>query len=285
MSLKFEQIGKTFVASVSGIDLRNPITAEQQSTIEAALGRYGVLVFRNQPINDDQQQAFIEKFGPPVLTTLKELATGHPHFYDIGTVDEDGKPIPENSVRGMYLLANLLWHTDGSQNQPPIRLTALHARTLPPDPPPTEYADMCAAWDALPEQRKAGLEGLMVEHSIYWSREKMGMSIDTFSEETRAQRKPVIHPLVRVHPLTGRKSIYLASHASHVIGWPVEEGRTLIEELTEFATQPQFVYSVEWQPHNLVMWDDRWTMHRATPYSAPHPRKMRWCAVRELEPV
>lgn len=285
MNLKFEQIGKTFVALVSDIDLRNQIDGEQQSKIEAGLGQYGVLIFRNQQIGDDQQQAFIEKFGPPVATTLKELATGHPHFYDIATVDGDGKPIPEDSARGLYLLANQLWHTDGSQNQPPIRLTALHARVLPPKPPPTEFADMCAAWDALPENRKAGLEGLIVEHSIYWSREKMGMSIESFSSETRAQRKPVTHPLVRTHPGTGRKSLYLASHASHVIGWPIEKGRALIEQLIEFATQPQFVYSVEWQPHDLVMWDDRWTMHRSTPYSDPHPRKMRWCAVRELEAV
>lgn len=285
MSLRFEQLGKTFVASVSGIDLRRPISTEQQSTLEKALAKYGVLVFRNQSIDDDEQQAFIEKFGPPMNTTLKELATGHPHFYDIGTVDDNGIPTPEIKARQMYMLANQLWHTDGSQVQPPIRLTALHARVLPPEPPPTQFADMHAAWNALPDAQKREIDGLKVEHSIYWSRQKIGMGVDDFSEETREQRAPVDHPLVRTHPLTGRKSLYLASHASHVIGWPIDKGRALIEELTELATQPQFVFSVDWQPHDLVMWDNRWTMHRATPYSGDHPRKMRWCAVRELEPV
>lgn len=178
-----------------------------------------------------------------------------------------------------------MWHTDGSQNQPPIRITALHARVLPPAPPPTEYADMCAAWDALPASRQKELDGLVVEHSIFWSREKMGISMSDFSEDTLATRKPVLHPLVRTHPISGRKSLYLASHASHVIGWPLEKGRALIEELTEFATQPQFTYSLQWNPNDLAMWDDSWTMHRSTPYSEPHPRVMRWCAVRELEAV
>ena len=138
MSLVFEQEGKTFVASVTGLDLRKPMGAQEAEALEQALAKYGLLILRNQQIGDDQQQAFIEKFGPPVVTTLKELATGHPHFYDIATVDSDGQPIPADSVRGMYLLGNLLWHTDGSQNQPPIRLTALHARVLPPNPPRTE---------------------------------------------------------------------------------------------------------------------------------------------------
>ena len=285
MSLAFQQEGKTFVASVSGLDLRTPIEPKDAEVLEQALAKYGLLILRNQQIGDDEQQAFIEKFGPPVVTTLKELATGHPHFYDIATVDSDGQPIPADSVRGMYLLGNLLWHTDGSQNQPPIRLTALHARVLPPNPPRTEYADMCAAWDALPKQRQMELEGLMVEHSIYWSRQKMGLNMSDFSAETLASRPAVVHPLVRQHPLSGRKSLYLASHASHVIDWPLEKGRALIEELTAHATQPEFVYHLEWGENDLAIWDDRWTMHRSTPYNDPHPRMMRWCAVRELHNV
>lgn len=283
--LHFQQIGKTFVAAVQGADLQRGITPDDAQTIEQALARHGVLIFRDQRINDDQQQAFIEKFGPPVVTNLAELASGHPHFYDISTVGPDGKPIDPQSARGLYLLANMLWHTDGSQNQPPIRLTALHARVLPPVPPPTEYADMHAAWAALPAARQRQFETLIVEHSMYWSRQKIGMTLDYFSEETRQQRKEVQHPLVRTNRHTGRKSLYLASHASHVIGWPIEEGRALIAELMEHATQPQFVYSHSWQPNDLVMWDDSWTMHRAMPYTEPHPRQMRWCGVRELEAV
>ena len=285
MAITFQQEGNTFVASVSGLDLRQSMTQEITQTLEHALSKYGLLIFRDQRIGDDEQQAFIEQFGPPVVTNLKELATGHPHFYDIATVDDAGNPIPADSVRGLYLLANQLWHTDGSQNQPPIRLTALHARVLPPQPPHTEYADMCAAWDALPADRQAQYDGLMVEHSIYWSRQKMGLTMDDFSAETLASRKAVVHPLVRQHPISGRKSLYLASHASHVLGWPVEQGRALIEELTAHATQSQFVYHLQWQANDLAIWDDRWTMHRSIPYSEPHPRVMRWCAVRELHDV
>jgi alpha-ketoglutarate-dependent 2,4-dichlorophenoxyacetate dioxygenase len=285
MAVNCTRIGRTFAAEVHGMDLRKGIDGNLAAEIDRALATHGVLVFRGQALDDDSQQAFIEKFGPPVVTNFKEIATGHPHFYDVGTVDSEGKPIDEDSVKGQYLLANQLWHTDGSQNQPPIRVTALHARVLPPVPPPTEYADMRAAWNDLPRETRDEIDGLVVEHSIYWSRSKIGMSMDDFSEETKAARKPVQHPLVRTHPLNGLKSLYLASHASHVIGWPVEKGRALIERLTAHATKPQYVYSHQWQTNDLVMWDDSWTMHRSTPYKDKYPRMMRWCGVRELEAV
>ena len=285
MNISFEPIGETFAARVHGADLKTGIGPQEAEQIEDALARFGVLVFHNQDIGDDEQQAFIQQFGPPVVTRLKEIATSHPHFYDISTVDDEGNPIPADSARGMYLQANLLWHTDGSQNQPPIRLTALHGRVLPPVPPDTQYADMRAAWNALPASRRAELDGLTVEHNILWSREQIGMKAEDFSEETRRERVPVHHPLVRTNARTGAKSLYLASHASHIVGRPLEEGRALIKELMEFATQPQFVYSHAWSQNDLVMWDDSWTMHRATPYKDKYPRQMRWCGVRELHPV
>ncbi len=286
MDIEFRPLARSgFAAEAMNVDIQQGIGPAQVRTLEQGLARHGVLVFRDQRIGDDQQQAFIEQFGPPIATTLPEIATGHPHFYDIATVDSDGNPIPEDTARGLYLKANLLWHTDGSQAQPPIRLTALHARVLPPVPPPTEYADMRAAWRDLPAELRQEIDGLVVEHSIAWSRQKIGMSPDKFSAETLAGRPAVQHPLVRRHALTGEPSLYLASHASHVIGWPVEKGRALLDELTAHATQPQYVYAHQWQPHDLVMWDDTWTMHRSTPYSEPHPRRMRWCAVRELAPV
>ncbi len=284
-TIRFERIGRTFVARATSIDLRQAPTPAQVAAIEAGLAEYGVIVFGGQPIDEVQQYAFIKSFGQPTVATLKEIAGANHNFFDVGTVDDDGKPIAHDSVRYEYLMANRLWHTDGSFNQPPIRLTALLARVLPPVPPPTEYADMRAAWNALPPARQAKLDGLQVVHSVLRSREQMGMTAEKFSSETLTTRKPVEHPLVRTHPGNGRKSLYLASHASHVVGWPFEEGRALIEELIAFATQPQFVYSHPWEVHDLVLWDDRWTMHRATPYDAPHPRKMRQCSVRETEPV
>ncbi len=283
--MRITKLGRTFAARVDGVDLRVRPDDGLRERIEDALAEYGVLVFRGQRLDDDAQQAFIEGFGPPVVATLKEIRSNHPHFLDIGTVDADGNPVEESSARGMYMKANLLWHTDGSQSQPPIRLTALHARTLPSVPPPTEYADMRAAWNALPEDRRAGLDGLTIEHNVFWSREQIGMRLEDFSEETRAERGPVQHPLVRRHRRTGQASLYLASHASHVVGRPVPEGRALLRELIEFATQPRFVYAHAWEPDDLVMWDDSWTMHRATPYTGPEPRALRWCGVREVEPV
>ncbi len=285
MGLGLRRIGKTFVAQATGYDLRQPLTPTQVAEVEAALAEHGVLVFGGQPLDETQQYAFIKSFGPTTVATLKEIAGNNQNFFDVGTVDDEGKPIAGDSVKGEYLRANRLWHTDGSFNQPPIRLTALLARELPPVPPPTEYADMRAAWDALPASRQAQLEHLMVEHSVLRSREQTGMTAEKFTSDTLQTRKPVSHPLVRTHPANGRKSLYLASHASHIIGWPLEKGRALVEELIAFATQERFVYSHPWQVHELVMWDDRWTMHRATAYDGPHPRKMRQCSVRELEPV
>jgi len=282
------RLGRTFAAEIVGLDLRRGIDAQTAEEIEQALAENGVLCFRDQPLDDDQQQAFIQLFGPPFVTELKEVTSGdrhHPHFYDIANVDENGRPITEDSIRGLYMKANQLWHTDGSQIQPPIRITALNARVLPPDAPDTHYADMKAAWDALPDRRKAEIDGLQVEHSMLVSRAKMGMKAEEFSEASRKLRPPVVHPLVRYHPRTGRKSLYLASHASHIIGWPQDEGAALIAELMAFATQPAFVYEHKWRPYDLVMWDDSATMHRATPYQSPHHRVMRWCGVRELEPV
>ena len=288
MTIKITRLGKTFAAQASDIDLRQPLTTKQVDAIEHAIAQEGVLVFRDMPLNDDQQQVFIERFGPPSQVKLEELKTAksaHPHFFDVSTVEDDGGKLDPNSARGMYLRANLLWHTDGSQAQPPIRLTALSARRLPTVPPDTEYADMRAAYDALSLSRKAEVENMKVEHSIFYSRSKMGMKMSDWTADAMKKRPPVVHPLVRTNPLTGRKSLYLASHASHVIGLPVETGRALIEELTAHATQPRFVYSHQWQSNDLVMWDDRWTMHRATPYDGDEARVLRWSGVLELEPV
>lgn len=169
--------------------------------------------------------------------------------------------------------------------QPPIRLTALSARTLPRVPPDTEYADLRAAYEALPAALRARIDGLSAVHSILYSRTKMGMKPEDFDPGLLASRPPVVHPLVRTHPRNGRKNLYLASHASHIVGMPEDEGRALIEELTAHATRPGFVYAHKWQAHDLVMWDDSWTMHRSTPYSGSEPRILRWSGVLELAPV
>jgi alpha-ketoglutarate-dependent 2,4-dichlorophenoxyacetate dioxygenase len=289
MALTITSLQGNIAGQVSGLDLRNGISPEAVEEIEKAFGRYVVLVFPNQPIDDDIQQDFIQKFGPPIVTNaIKELARkiGHrPHLLDIATVDEDGVPLAQGSFLHLYMLANQIWHTDGSQVQPPIRLTALSARTLPSTPPDTEYADMRAAWDALSSEKQEEIEDLQVEHSIVYSRSLLGLPKEAFSEESMKSRPPVAHRLVRTHPVSGRKSLYLSSHASHIIGWPIEKGRQLLKELTDLATERRFVYAHKWRPEDLVMWDDRCSMHRALPYNGPQPRVLRWSAVQELEPV
>jgi len=285
MTIQFKKIGKTFVAIAQGIDLRQPIQNEDIQAIEKGLATFGVVVFKNQPLDEQQQDTFIRRFGPGRNGTFKEIAGNNPNFIDVGTVDDLGNPIPPDSLRAEYLLANQLWHTDGSFNKRPIRITALLARELPPIPPPTEFADMRSAYQDLSKIQKEEFIKLKVVHSVLRSREQIGMSIEKFSTDTVNLLPPVEHSLVREHPYNKLNSLYIASHASHIVGWPLEKGRTLIKDLIDFSTQTKYTYSHDWDLHDFVMWDDRWTMHRATPYSGPHPRKMRQCAVFETEDI
>lgn len=285
MAIEFHPLRSGFAAEVAGIRIADGVTPAQIDAIDDGLARYGVLVFRGQRHDDDAQQAFIEQFGPPVVANLKEIRSKHPHFYDIGTVDEDGVPFPKDGAKEFFLLANLLWHTDGSPMQPPTRVSCLHAKVLPAVPPPTEYADMRAAWEALPGALQAEVADLQAEHSYYHSRQLLGMGRDRFSAETLQSRPPQAHPLVRRHPRTGRQALYLAAHISHIVGWPRDRGAALVEQLMQHATQPQFVYAHAWRDDDLLMWDDSWTMHRATPYTGAEPRNLRWSGVRERAPV
>jgi alpha-ketoglutarate-dependent 2,4-dichlorophenoxyacetate dioxygenase len=287
-SLEIVPLGGSFAAEVRGVDIATDLTPDVLEQIDDALAEYGVLVFRDQPISDDDQQRLIEHFGEPVkpvLDAVKRSGDRNPHFFDVATVDEDGKPLEPDSARALYFAANRLWHTDGSQAQPPIRVTALSAQVLPSTPPPTEYANMRAAWNDLPDARKDAIDAMMVEHDILFSRAKLGPLSPEFVEDSRKKRPPAHHPLVRSHVRNSKKSLYLASHASHVIGMPVDDGRALIEELTEFATQPKYVYAHQWRPFDLVLWDDSWTMHRSTEYNGTEPRIMRWGGALERAPV
>ena len=173
----------------------------------------------------------------------------------------------------MYALGNRLWHTDASFQDPPGRYSMLSARVVPPVAADTEFADMRAAYDALDAGTWARLEGLRAHHSIAYSRQTLGFE---FSEEEQEKLKGAVHPLVRTNPRTRRRSLYLASHASRIIGWPVPEGRLLLRDLTEHATQPQFVYRHAWRVGDLVIWDNLATMHRGRPFDdASHRRELR----------
>jgi alpha-ketoglutarate-dependent 2,4-dichlorophenoxyacetate dioxygenase len=263
-----------FVAEVAGVDLTKPVPDAVFAEIEAAFERYAVLVFPDQPVDDEQQLAFTARFGP--LETNPDYAGGRMfrrrEVADFTNVAEDDRLMAAGDARHAFNLANQLWHTDSSFKQVPAKCSLLSAREIAPVGGQTEYADMRAAWDALPAKRQAELEDLVAEHSIFHSRRRLGFS--DFNPEIGQQLPPVRQRLVRHHPASGRTSLYLAAHASHIVGWPETRGAALIDELIEFATQPRFVYSHRWRKHDLVLWDNRCTMHRGRPWDAGRHRRV-----------
>ncbi len=268
MALTFRKLHPHFVAEVSRVDLRRVHDRDTLAEIRAGLNEYAVLVFRDQPFTDDEQLALAQQFDGQLHTKTGSSVLGKSRLRnevlsDISNVDETGEILKSDDRRRMYGLGNRLWHTDASFQDPPGRYSMLSARIVPPVGADTEFADMRAAYDALPEETKGRLEELRAHHSIAYSRETLGFE---FSEEEHEKLKGAIHPLVRTIPRSGRRSLYLASHASRIIDWPVPEGRLLLRDLMEHATQPEFVYRHSWRVGDFVIWDNRATMHRAQPF-------------------
>jgi alpha-ketoglutarate-dependent 2,4-dichlorophenoxyacetate dioxygenase len=286
MPIQVTPFTASFGAQIDGVDLRRPLDDGSFEQIEQALAKYSLLSFRKQFVDDEQQLAFSGRFGR-IHTSVMDASRKRlkdQRFGDVSNLDKDGRVLAADSDRRKFGDANQLWHTDLSFMAAPARVTVLSARQLPPEPPDTEYADMRAAWDSLPLEMKRKLEPLQVQHSIFASRERAGFT--EFTESERKAAPPVLQPLVRVHRRSGRRSLYLSSHASHILGMPLEEGQALLAELTEFATQPQFVFAYRWQPNDLIVWDDSCTMHRARPFdSHMHVRELRWNAVVEPAPL
>jgi alpha-ketoglutarate-dependent 2,4-dichlorophenoxyacetate dioxygenase len=255
-------------AEIRGIDLRRPVPPDAFAAIVAAFNRHAVLVFPEQPLSDEEQIAFSCLFGPletsPEYAGSKKSRLPHREIADISNLDAEGQVMSAEDKRLLFNRGNQLWHTDSSFKFVPARCSLLSAREIPPEGGETEFADLRAAYDALPEERQRALDGLVAEHSIFRSRALIGFT--EFNEDIYNELPPVPQLVVRRHADSGRRTLYLASHASHIVGWPVEEGRRLIEELIAFATQPRFVYQHRWRVGDLVMWDDRCTMHRGRPY-------------------
>lgn len=269
MSLTFRQLHPYFVAEVSPIDLRQVYDQETLEQLRAGMDEYAVLVFRNQPFSNDDHLAFAQRFDGQLhtktgISALQKNRFGNEALADVSNVDENGDILKPDDRRRMYGLGNRLWHTDASFQDPPGRYSMLSAKIVPAARADTEFADMRAAYDVLPMEMKAQLEGLRVHHSIAHSRQILGFE---FSQQEQEILKGAIHPLIRTLPRSQRKSLYVASHASRIIDWPVPEGRLLLRDLMEHATQPQFVYRHEWLDNDLVIWDNRATMHRARPFA------------------
>jgi alpha-ketoglutarate-dependent 2,4-dichlorophenoxyacetate dioxygenase len=288
MALRFRALHPTFVAEVSPIDLRQVRGAETLAEIRAGMDAHALLVFRKQPFTDEEQLAFAQRLDGQLHAKTGTAALGlnrlaNDALVDISNLDERGEITAADNRRRAYGLGNRLWHTDASFQDPAGRYSMLSAKVVPPDGADTEYADMRAAYDTLPADMKARLEGLRVHHSIAYSRQTLGFE---FSREETGRLEGAIHPLVRVIPRSGRRSLYLASHASKIIDWPLPEGRLLLRDLIEHATQPQFVYRHRWAIGDLVIWDNRATMHRARPFDdMTHRRELRRVTTLDIEPA
>jgi alpha-ketoglutarate-dependent 2,4-dichlorophenoxyacetate dioxygenase len=278
MPVTIRQIHPVFAGEVSGIDITKPISPDDVAAIEAGMDKYAVLVFRDQNITDEQQQTFSRNFGALEdahggnITKAQDrrLDSG---MNDVSNLGKDGKPLPMDSRQRMFNLGNMLWHSDSSFRAIPAKYSLLSARVVNPVGGDTEFADMRAAYDALDADTRRETEDLVCEHSLMYSRGSLGF-LD-YSDQEKAMFRPVRQRLVRTHPVSGRKSLYLSSHAGGIIGMPMPYARILLRDLTEHATQLRFVYVHKWKLHDLVMWDNRQTMHRGRRYDETQPRDVR----------
>jgi len=282
----FRKLHPCFVAEVSPVDLRRVHDPETLGQIRAGMDEYAVLVFRDQPFADDEQLAFAQRLDGVLhtklgISALQKNRLGNEALGDISNLDESGEIMRSDNRRRMYGLGNRLWHTDASFQDPPGRYSMLSAKVVPPVDADTEFADTRAAYDALPEEEKRRVEGLRVHHSIAYSRQTLGFE---FSQGEQDALQGAIHPLVRTIPRSLRRSLYVASHASGIIDWPVPEGRLLLRDLIEHATQAEFVYRHSWRVGDLVIWDNRATMHRARPFDdTKYRRELRRVTTLDIE--
>jgi alpha-ketoglutarate-dependent 2,4-dichlorophenoxyacetate dioxygenase len=277
MGLTFQKLHPCFAAAVSPIDLRQVHDPASLAEIRAGMDEYAVLVFHDQPFTHEEQLAFARRLDGELHTktgarVLVKSRLGNETVADISNLDADGGIMQSGDRRRMYSLGNRLWHTDASFQEPPGRYSMLSAKVVPSVAADTEFADTRAAYDALDTEMKPRLENLRVHHSIAHSRQTLGFE---FSADEAEALKGAIHPLVRTLPRSNRRALYVASHASRIVEWPVPEGRLLLRDLIEHATQREFVYRQAWRVGDLVIWDNRATMHRATPFDdAKHRREL-----------
>lgn len=279
MSMSVTQIHNHFVGEVSGLDLRQPVTPDDAVALNQALDRYGVLVFRGQHISDEEQLAFTRNFGEIELAIGGNVTKPSERrldvkLADVSNLDQHGKVMAKDDRRRMFNLGNRLWHSDSSYRAIPAKCSLLSCRSKPSKGGNTEFAFMPAAYDALDDETKAEIEDLVAVHSLIYSRGQLGFG--DFSAEEMKTFAPVRQALVRANETTGRKSVFLSAHIGTIVGWEMPEARDFIRELTEHATQPEFVHAHEWEVGDLVVWDNRQCMHRVRPFKdTDEPRDMR----------
>lgn len=272
MALSITPLTPVFAAEVSGVDIAAGVDDETCGALRTAFETYSVLVLPEQNIDDEAQIAFSRNFGP-LEKTHAHVANAHTNDYvsRIANLDSSGRLMTADDPRIKFRIGQRTWHSDSSFKRVPATGSLLHARVLPPEGGDTEFASMRAAYDALPDERKKQLEGMVAIHHYAYSRRHMNIQISGEEEDKRFP--PVRQAMVRTNPVNGRKALYIGGHASHIEGMPEEEGRALLSELLEFATQTRFVYRHRWRAGDLVIYDNRAVLHRARPYAiTEHPR-------------
>src|SRR5271165_4994217 len=287
MGMEIRQLHPVFVGEVSGIDITQKLTKDQAAAIEAGMDRYAVLVFHDQRFTDEQQVAFSRNFGEIERAVGSNVTAENDRrlsadLADVSNLDKDHKPLARDRRR-MFNLGNQLWHSDSSFRAVPAKFSLLSGRIVTDDGGNTEFADMRAAYDDLDDRTKAEIEDLVCEHSLIYSRGTLGFA--EFTAEEKLTFTPVRQRLVRTHPVTGRKSLFLASHIGTIVGWPMPEARAFIRDLTEHATQPKYVHVHRWRQYDLVMWDNRQTMHRVRRFDQTKVRDMRRTTIAGLGPT
>jgi alpha-ketoglutarate-dependent 2,4-dichlorophenoxyacetate dioxygenase len=277
MAISIRPIHPVFAGEVSGVDLRQPLTPSEVAAIDAGMDRYAVLVFHGQNITDEQQIAFTRNFGEiensyggTIAQPNKRL---NPLMNDVSNLGQDHTPLARDDRRRLFNLGNQLWHSDSSFRAVPAKYSILSGRIVVDKGGNTEFADMRAAYDALDDKTKEAVADLVCEHSLMYSRGLLGFT--DLSDDERAMFRPVRQALVRVHPKNRRKSLYLASHAGTIVGWPMPEARAFLRDLNEAATRPENVYVHKWRQYDLVIWDNRQTMHRVRRFDETKVRDMR----------
>ena len=276
MSLVFEPVGALGAVAV-GVDASQPLSDLAARGIEAGMDQYGVLVFRGQHLTEEQQLDFARLFGPLDVGFGKVKGKAHRLQYrelgDISNLDMDGQVAARNSQKIIGNLANQLWHSDSSFQKPRAKYSMLYALVVPGEGGDTEFADLRLAYDGLPDWQKKQVEGLVAKHHALHSRLMLG---DTnYTQEQRDAIEPAFWPLIQTDPRTGRKILYVGVHACAIEGMTVAEGRMLIIDLIEHATQRAYVYRHQWQVGDLVMWDNTATVHRGRWFDFSKKRELR----------
>jgi len=290
MNITVRQLHPFFVGEISGVDVARPLDPETIAALWQAIDRHAVLVFHDQALDDERQLAFARQFGElelPRSGVADVRRRLRPEISDISNLDAASQLRGRDDPRRFDQLGNRLWHTDGSFRRLPAALSMLYAHQVPGPSPigngETEFADMRAAYDALPQTTKDEIENLVALHDIAWSRAQLGFNELLFGE--KQVLPPVPQRLVRRHPGSGRKTLYIAAHASEIVGLPLPDGRLLLRELMEHATRHEFVYRHDWRKGDLVIWDNRCTMHRGRHFDESKVRDLRRVTTRDVAPT